>query len=112
MFAQKNRLKNEKDIKTTFSKGKSVYDSVCGIKWRQNGLEGSRFAVVIGTKGRKSAVTRNRYRRQYREMLKELLPEFKLRADVLLLVSKKVLETTPAERKEKLGAVLKKAGIL
>lgn len=112
MFAQKNRLKNEKDIKAVFSKGKSTYDSVCGIKWRQNGLKDSRFAVVIGTKVHKRAVKRNRIRRQYREMLKEMLPELKMQGDILLLVSKKVLETTPAERKEKLQAVFQKAGLL
>ena len=112
MFAQKNRLKHEKDIKTVFSKGKSVFDPVCGIKWVQNGLEDSRFAIVIGTKVHKSAVKRNRLRRQYREYLKVLLPDLKINTDMLLLVSKKALELSSEERKERLERVMNKAKLL
>ena len=64
MFKQENRLRHEKDIKAVLKKGTSVFDAVCGVKFAPNGGEPSRYAVVVGTKVHKSAVKRNRVRRQ------------------------------------------------
>jgi ribonuclease P protein component len=112
MFVQKNRLRKEKDIKMVFSKGKSTYDSICGIKWKKNGLEDTRFAIVIGTKVHKRAVRRNRLKRQYRDTLKSLLPHLPHDIDVLLLVRKEALDLTAIERKERLTSVFRKAKLL
>ncbi len=112
MFVQKNRLRKEKDIKRVYSKGKSTYDSVCGIKVLKNGLEDARFAIVIGTKVHKRAVRRNRLKRQYREVLKTMLSRLPDDIDVLLLVSKTALDLTADQRKERLLGVFRKAKLL
>ena len=69
MLPQENRLRKEKEIEKVFKIGKSVYDPVCGFKFLPNGLLVSRFAFMVGTKIYKSAVKRNRLRRQIREII-------------------------------------------
>lgn len=112
MFAQKNRLRYEKDVKDTLKKGKSVFDAVCGVKFRANGGNDSRFAVVVGTKVHKAAVKRNRVKRQYREIIRTNMEMIKPGMDVVLLASKGALELDYDEKKERLMRVLKKARLL
>ena len=71
MFPQKNRLRHEQDIKMLFSKGKSIFGNVIGLKFRKNGFSDTRFAVVVGSKVAKSAVERNRIRRRFKSIFYE-----------------------------------------
>ena len=87
MLPRSYRLRYEQDLKALFSKGKSVFDVLCRVKYRPNGLLVSRFAVVVGTKVSKSAVERNRIRRQAREEIRVLLPEIEGGQDVAVLVN-------------------------
>ena len=112
MFAQQNRLRREKEVDLVFKKGKSVFDSACGIKFKENHQSDSRFAIVVGTKVHKRAVQRNRMRRQYREILKKHLPEFKTGYDVVLLTSKEALALDFAQKEERLLRVLRKAKLI
>ncbi|MBT4856620.1 ribonuclease P protein component [Candidatus Uhrbacteria bacterium] len=112
MFEQKNRLRHEKDVKLTLKKGRSVFDSVCGVKFRPNGGTDSRFAVVVGIKVHKSAVKRNRVRRQYREIIRTNLTGIKPGMDVMLLTSKGALDLDYDAKKERLMGVLKKAKLV
>jgi len=86
MLPTEYRLKQDKDFDRLFGKGKGVFDPICGVKMRPNGLGVTRFAVVVGTKVSKSAVVRNKLRRQVREIVRlklaDVLPGF----DVALLV--------------------------
>lgn len=112
MLPKPNRLHLDKDIKTLFAKGKGVFDVYAGFKWRKNGLGVSRFAVVVGTKVSKSAVTRNRLRRQVREVIRLRLAEIKPGFDVMMLVRKEAIGKTYAELESHVVGGLKKAGIL
>ena len=112
MFKQEHRLKREKDVELVFKKGKGVFDSACGVKFKENGQEVSRFAVVVGTKVHKSAVKRNKIRRQYREIMKRYLSDLKTGVDVVLLTSKGALELDFLEKEARLVKVLRKAGLL
>lgn len=80
MLPQINRLRKEKDVERVFKTGKSVFDPVCGFKFLPNHLPVSRFAILVGIKVFKSAVKRNRLRRQIREIvhlnLKKIKPGF------------------------------------
>jgi ribonuclease P protein component len=111
MFKQKNRLKKKLEVQGTVKKGKSVFDPVCGIKFLKNDLDESRFAVVVGLKVHKSAVKRNRVKRQYREVVRLHLDSIKPGFDVVLLTSAKALELTYVQKEERLLAVLRKAGL-
>ena len=62
-------LRKDQDIKAVFAKGRGVYDDLAGIKYCQNGLNETRFAIVVGTKVDKRAVRRNRLKRQIRAIL-------------------------------------------
>lgn len=112
MLPVKHRLRLDRDIKTLFAKGKGVFDLYCGLKYRKNGLGVSRFAVVVGTKVSKSAVARNRLRRQIREIIRLRLAEIKPGFDVMVLVRKEALGRTSAELEQHLFAALRKAGIV
>jgi len=92
-----HRLRHEKDIKTLFANGKSVFDPVCGMKYRRNSLPASRFAVVIGTKVSKSAVKRNAIRRKVREVVRGHLPKLAVGYDVLFLVRPEAAKKTQVE---------------
>ncbi len=109
MFKQKNRLKRKLEVQNTVKTGKSVFDPVCGIKFLKNNRDESRFAIVVGTKVHKSAVKRNRVKRQYREIIRLHLDSIKSGFDVVLLTSAKSLELTYAQKEELLLAVLRKA---
>ncbi len=112
MLSAQNRLRHDQDFKAVFATGKSVFDSVCGIKFLKNKHAFSRFAVVVGTKVSKSAVVRNRVRRQYRAILRENLAKIQPGFDVILLTSKGAITPTSQEKKEKLLAIFKKARLL
>lgn len=112
MLKQENRLKRDRDFNRVFKQGQSVFDSVCGLRFEKNGLKNSRFAIVVGTKVSKSAVKRNKIRRQFREALRLKLDEVKTGFDVIVLVSKPAQELNYQEKEARLFKVLKKAGLL
>ncbi len=85
MLPTPSRLKNDKDIKTLFAKGKSVFDAHIGMKYRLTSLPESRVTVVVGTKVSKSAVERNRIKRRVRAVLEKLSPHFKPGFDAVFL---------------------------
>lgn len=109
MLKGKNRLKRKMDVQDTVKKGQSVFDPICGIKFLKNDLSESRFAVVVGIKVHKSAVKRNRVKRQYREAIRLHLDSIKPGYDIVLLTSAQSLELTYAQKEERLLAVLRKA---
>ncbi|MFA6132122.1 MAG: ribonuclease P protein component [Patescibacteria group bacterium] len=86
MLPQENRLRKEKDIEKVFKTGKSVFDPVCGFKFLPNNLPVSRFAFMVGTKISKSAVKRNRLRRQIREIIHLNLKNIKTGLDFTFIV--------------------------
>lgn len=109
MLSKDHRIRKDQDVKRVFAKGKGVFDAVCGVKYAKNDLEASRFAIVVGTKVSKSAVKRNRVKRQYREIIRLMMPDIKPGYDVVLLTSAKALELDSGEKTKRLVGVLKKA---
>jgi len=112
MLPHSNRLHLDKDIKTLFAKGKGVFDVYAGLKFRKNNLDVSRFAVVVGTKVSKSAVVRNRIRRQVREVIRTRLAEIKPGFDVMMLIRKESVGKTYLELERHVVDGLRKAKIL
>lgn len=112
MLPKQYRLRRDQDIKKVLSRGKSVFDAVCGVKFVKNGLENSRFTVVVGLKVHKSAVKRNQIKRQYREIVQNHLAEIASGYDVVMLTSKKTLELDQKEKQARLLEVLRKAKLI
>jgi len=93
-------------------RGKSVFHPVCGVKFVKNDEGVSRFAVVVGKKVDKSAVVRNKVKRQYREIVRKRLGMIKAGYDVVLLTSKKAIDVSYPDKDEAFEVVLRKAGLL
>lgn len=112
MLTMQHRLRHDQDIARTLRAKLSVFDDACGAKVTPNKQKHSRFAVVVGTKVSKSAVVRNRIRRQYREIIRLLLPRILPGYDVLLLTSKLAIDLDYHEKESRLLRVLTKAKLL
>ena len=112
MFAAKNRLRKDIDVSNALKSKKRVFDAAAGLKYIANNLPDNRITVVVGTKVSKKAVDRNRVKRQYREIIRLLLPELKTGYDMVLLISKPALELEYEQKRQRLTQVFKKAGLL
>ena len=112
MLSKENRLKREKDFDIVFKSGKSVFDKVAGLKFQKNNRKNSRFAVVVGLKVSKSAVVRNKARRQYREIIRLNLADIARGYDIIVLTSQKMLKMSSQQKEKELKRVLKKANLL
>lgn len=111
MLAKPYRLRQEKDIKALFARGKSVFDMALGVRFRKNNLPVSRFAVAVGVKISKKAVVRNLVRRRLRAVLEKHLADFRPGFDVIVLVKEGVTKQTFAELEKTLLSLLNKSGV-
>ncbi len=108
-----HRLRKTTDIERAYKKGQSIYDSAVGVKvYRRGDAEPMRIAFIVGVKVSKRAVERNRLRRQYRELVRELIVNPKPGVDVLVLVSRPSLELTFAEKRTRIEQILNRAKLL
>ncbi|OGL62225.1 ribonuclease P protein component [Candidatus Uhrbacteria bacterium RIFCSPHIGHO2_02_FULL_47_44] len=112
MFPSVNRLRNEKDIKTLFAKGRSVFDVTLGIRFAPNNLPVTRFTVVVGTKISKRAVVRNKIKRRIRGIVEKRLLEIKPGFDVLFLVKKETIDQTHKQLVEQIERMFKRAKLV
>ena len=79
MLPKKNRLTKKNDFDRVFKKGISVFDYILGIKILKNNLPDSRFGIIVSNKISKKANERNKIKRQIRECLKKINPNFSLK---------------------------------
>jgi len=94
MLANPHRLRKEKEFRIVFSKGKSVWNPIGLLKWKKNQHPVSRFAVVVIKKQAKSAVVRNRLRRQAREVIRLRLSQIHPGYDIILILQPKTKTIT------------------
>jgi ribonuclease P protein component len=112
MFPTEHRLRHEKDIKALFAKSKSVFGLYVGMRFRKNTQEHTRIAVVCGTKVHKSAVVRNRLKRQVRAIVHERLTKIPPGYDILFFLRKEALDANFDQLKEQIETSLKKAKLV
>lgn len=106
------RLSRSADIDRVKRKGSSVRDSFCGFRFLSSALPYSRAGFVISTKVDKRAVVRNRLRRQYKEIVRELLSGQDASFDLLLYPTTKAIPLTYEEKKQLLKALFAKHGLV
>ena len=99
MFSSENRLRNDKDIKTLFARGK-------------NNLSTSRFAIVVGVKVSKKAVDRNRLKRRIRGIVEKHLGSIAIGYDVMFLVKKEAMVKTTPELEVQILRAFKRAKLV
>lgn len=112
MLKAQYRLRKTKDIEAVLKRGKGFFGGKIAVKLAKNGLKNSRFAVVVGVKVSKSAVKRNRLRRQLREIIRLELDELKPGYDVMVMARPKSLELDYHELKKELDKAFKKVGLI
>ncbi|MCD4761819.1 ribonuclease P protein component [bacterium] len=90
MFPKKNRLSKKKDFDNVFKEGKGRYGKYLGIKIKTNKLEYTRIGIIVGIKVNKSAVKRNKIKRQIRAALEK--NDIKKGFDVIVITNAAINE--------------------
>lgn len=124
MLPQQNRLKHMKDFEILFKEGRFFGGEFVTVKvWqidetkyprRKYRKEDLKIGFVVGLKVSKSAVKRNRIKRQIREVVRLMLKEDKIRAGFMVAVMAKpgALEKEYVELKKDISTLFKRARIL
>src|SRR3989344_8680891 len=71
MLTQQNRLKKKTDFDRVFRNGKKIKEGVLVFWWAPNNLKISRFGFIVSKKVSKKAPTRNKIKRQLRELVRK-----------------------------------------
>jgi len=123
MLPQQNRLKKTRDIEIVMENGRFFSGHAINLKvWYINPdqfpkrgytKQDLKFAFVVGKKVHKSAVKRNRLKRQMREVVRLLLKGDKLRPGsmVVVMAKKEMMESTHKDIEKDIIFLLSKAKI-
>ena len=124
MLPRKNRLRKMKDFEILFKEGRFVADNLVNIKiWkfvpekyprRKYTVEDLLIGVVVGVKVHKSAVKRNKIKRQMREVVRLLLKENKIKSGYMMSVMAKpnIIDNDYSKIEKSILSVLKKAKVI
>ncbi|HEY5649715.1 MAG TPA: ribonuclease P protein component [Nitrospiria bacterium] len=111
MLSSHNRLKENADFRNLFRRGKRVETGLFGLVASANGLEGSRFGLVV-RKAFGRAVDRNRAKRRGRHLLRGIQDRVHPPCDMVFLPRAGFLKEEDALLKEKLEEAVLKLGFL
>lgn len=84
MLHTQNRLRARRDFASVYSKGKAYHTPLLRVNVLSHPEMATRFGVVISNSVAKSAVVRNRKKRQVRAILQTLLPRVQPGHDVII----------------------------
>lgn len=102
-----------KDFDKLFKKGKSSGNKFLIVKVVKTKPEDPlRIAFVVSNKTEKSAVKRNRAKRQAREIVHKLLPKLKSELDAAVTIKKAFLPLEFKDKEKAVEDVLAKAGLI
>ena len=114
MLLKGNRLKNKKDFERIFKQGKGFKQDFLFLKIIENNLEKTRFGFIVSKKISKKAVTRNKIKRQLREIIRHKLKQGQVKKgiDGAFVALQGIDSKEFGEIKENAGKLLRKAKIL
>lgn len=113
MLPSNHRLTKRKDFDALFKHGRVVFGRHAQLRVGKRKEAGStRFAFIVSAKTEKSAVRRNRVKRQAREIVRGVLPQVKPGFDVAVTLRHGFLALSHEEKAKLLLYALKKSGIL
>lgn len=84
----KNRIKKSGDIDKVFKKGTTINGAFLFIKYTNNNLPNSRFAVIIPAKIYKKAASRNRLKRILTEQIRLAAINLERSYDIIISVKR------------------------
>lgn len=102
-------LKHDRDFQKVYKKKNVTGNKIYTMFIRSNGLSNSRIGFVI-TKKFGNAVTRNKFKRRLRMILKDY--ELKGGFDIVLILKKDKSDTSYSELKRSFEHILRKKGLL
>lgn len=103
---KKDTIKSQKDFSTLIKTGRFIKTKDYVIYYKENNLNKKRFGIAVSTK-LGNAVTRNKLKRQTREIIDKLNSLFKNNKDYIIMIRKGCLETPFHQRVESLEKKLK-----
>ena len=103
---KREMIKSKKDFTTLIKTGKFIKTKDYVIYYKENDLEKMRFGLAISNKIG-NAVTRNKLKRQTREIIDNLKSLFKNNTDYIIMIRKGCLETPFEERLNNLERKIK-----
>jgi ribonuclease P protein component len=112
MLFKKYRLTKRNDFQAVFKKGRKSFGNFFSIRYKENGLDYSRIAVVVSAKVSKRAITRNLIKRRVRVVVKPLMSEFSKNFDIIINVMSPTLNIDFNNLQKELNNFLKKNKIL
>jgi ribonuclease P protein component len=129
MFQQENRLRKLRDFNLVLQHGQWLNGQFLDIKYLElakkqdffpkkedpeNFKKQLKLAIAVGLKISKSAVRRNRIKRQVREVLRLLIKENALKIGfyILVIVKKSILEKEYADISQEIKVLLQKGKLL
>ena len=112
MLPKENRLQKTRDFDVVFKKGRFFGTKFLSLKYMENGLAHTRVGFVISTKISKSAVKRNRLKRQMREIFRLNLDKIKSGVDISVIAKPGATELDYMELEKDILWVLKKVGLI
>jgi ribonuclease P protein component len=111
MLAQKNRLSKKADFELVFQDGNKIYNQYFNFRFRKNGLDYCRFAIIVSNKISKKATERNKIKRRLKAVIKGELPKFKQNFNVIITVLPQLKELEFTDLSKALLNLLKKSKI-
>ncbi|MDD2238354.1 MAG: ribonuclease P protein component [Bacilli bacterium] len=101
------RIKKSIEFNNIIKKGKFLKNKYFVIYYDFKKEDNSRFGIAVGTKIG-NAVTRNKIKRQMREIIKEIKIEFKNNQDYIIMVRKDCLNINYQQKKVNLLSLINK----
>lgn len=108
MLRRAQRLRRTRDIERVRGVGRSIGTKPLHVRFASNGRATSRVTVVVSQKTAKSAVVRNRVKRQVRAAVGPLLRHITPSQDLLIVVHRAALDLTTAELQTVLTGALRR----
>jgi ribonuclease P protein component len=112
MLPKENRLTHRKDFDNTFKDGAGSFSNTLGIKFIKNNLKESRFGIVVSNKISKKAVTRNKIKRQIREIIHKNINEIKKGLDIMIICRPEIDKKDFSEIEKTLIQLFKKINLI
>ena len=110
MSIRQNRFKKA-DFNNLFKKGKTIGRELIFLRFRKNNLKQSRFCWVVSLKISKKATTRNKIKRQLREIVKANLKNIKSGFDIAIIAKPEIINKNYQEIKNVLENLIKRTKI-
>ncbi|MDD2697056.1 MAG: ribonuclease P protein component [Candidatus Pacebacteria bacterium] len=111
MLSKPNRLKQKKDIERVIKKGENFKEKFLVLKTAKNNLSQSRFGFIVSQKVSKKASTRNKFKREMREIVRKKIKSLKTGRDNLFITLPGTEKKKFPEIEETITTLFKKANL-